>query len=180
MSNIVQPYFKDRLNYLGTRMAELDLINIIYFPFNIELSVADRIQAGGLAMTAQVGRSQHDLMLESGTQITSFTRDFFIFAADLRALVDGQITGMPYQPQEGDIILDAGYDRFYCRVAPINSMPPFKYTNETNTRMRIHTSVTAQTPPTTWFPVPDYMATWLRADALPTAVPYYIHDPEQS
>lgn len=176
MSNIVQPYFKDRLNYLGTRMEELDLINIVYFPFDPDKSVPDRIQAGGIALTAQVGRSQHDMIMESGSMMTSLTRDFFIFSAHLRAVVEGRISGQPYLPQEGDIILDAGYDTFYCRVASINSQPTFKFTNETNVRMRVRTSVVAQKTPAIWFPVPDIMATWLRADAQPNSVPHYIED----
>lgn len=171
----VNTYFKDRLNYLGTRMAELDLINIAYFPFTPDKDILERLHSTGLMLTAQVGRSQHDMIMDSGSMLTSMLRDYFIFSADLRALVPHPThPNQPYLPQEGDIILDAGYDTFYGRVSSINSMPTFKYTNETNVRMRVHTSVVAQVKPEEYYPIPDLLATWLRADAVPQTIPQMI------
>ena len=149
MTGKLNTYFKDRLNYLGTRFAELDLVNIAYY----KGGYSD--EAVPLLITAQVGRSQHDMILESGSVEASYTRDYFIFQDELP----------DYHPQEGDVILDDAYDKFYCRVSTRNSVPTYKHTNETMKRMRTRTSVTH------WGDivagVPDQVATWLRGDAVP-------------
>lgn len=148
----INTYFKDRLNYLGTRMAELDLINIAYY-INGYCE-----ESKPLLITAQVGKSQHDMIMETGSMLSSFTRDYFIFTEDLPE---------DYLPKEGDVILDKAFEQFYCRVSTINSQTTFKATNETMVRLRIRTSVTR------WgsliIGVPDVVATWLRSDAVPVS-----------
>lgn len=157
-------YFKSRLNYLGTRFAELDLVNIAYFP--VDRINNETLEGDGLLITAQVGRSNNDILLESGSMESSYTRDYFIFAEELVALdSEGQPTLTPYLPQEGDVILDDAYEKFYCRVSTRNSLSTYKPTNETNVRYRIRTSMVQMGDIIQG--IPDILASYLRSDAMP-------------
>lgn len=159
MTSKVRPWFKDRLNYLGTRMAELDLVNIAYYRGGYDPATPP------LLTTAQVGRSNLDMIMDTGSMVSSYTRDYFIFSSNLHYLDDNG-TSILFKPQEDDIIFDDAYEQFYCRVATINSMPHFKATNETMERLRVRTTV-VYLPKEAAVPVPDVVATWLRSDALP-------------
>jgi hypothetical protein len=116
-------YLKERLNYLGERFAELDLVNIAYYPGGLT-------HDDPILTEAQVGRTNLDMLLESGAMEAVELRDYFIFT-----------DALPIDIKEGDIILDSAYETQYCRVATRNNLPIYKYTNETCYRYRIHTSV---------------------------------------
>jgi hypothetical protein len=137
-------------------MAQLDLINIAYYRGGLD--------SDPLMITAQVGRSNLDMIMDTGAMISSYTRDYFIFSKDLN--LGTVITPSLFKPEEGDIILDKEYERFHCKVATMNSLSHYKATNETMVRLRVRTSVVHVVPEQV-IVIPDVVATWLRADAVP-------------
>ena len=85
-------------------------------------------------VTAVVGETPFRTDDETGYSVISHSRDYLVAAADL--IIDGSVV-TPLRGDEIDEVIDG--DTITFRVTAPNDEPCWRYSDDDNTRIRIHT-----------------------------------------